>query len=1688
MATEHTALHLIALGLNAKKNFIKAGIEADVASALADVNTWDGEVNDALVAFVAAYQNAQSTRNTEVLAALNEAQTSIIAYADLILESDDGILNDLKALDKKISEDHKAFESDILAKEALLLAKRDVVDERIGKVEDYSSSYATPTTPTTLISDTGTMRMIVSIPKEFTLGDLQSSLDPSYEGDDSNASWGYLTLPEGVTDIAGAKAHFHISNDSFILEDNFADMKGYVEAAEEGTYEEEEFEFAPHQQMGLPNPTPGNITTWYWTHKAAQKFSVAVIHSVSSDSTSPFGDITPEKEIFLTGTAAVKGADKNLHNVDLSSIPNAFHHIAIDVDHITPSLVEGTPVLKKMFFKSDSEESTWASNSIELGTDLFKEYLSANGHIYPLQASHYVESIHNLKTKYGTFMHNFYNDSTFQNGTWTIAEAFGWDMSTFISNNGDLYNFFTNTLKASKQLMQDYSYHANPINGDSIIFRSTVNAYESTDDINKAMDIVSKIKSDSSIAFGNDMDDDQSFITYLANEEEAAQFAMTWLTIERVTQRVNSWQSNKLAKLMNWNSAFQSIEISENFDWKGHTKVIFNTSELENNPTHHAPVIAGFEADGAVDFFATAEDNAPHVVFQPNGTGPFNGSYHVAGPIVEGDTTYWVQRNNYTQWSPRLNPVWMKSTGEGNVQNYQNDSSNHIAALVWDKTNVTLESMASFKAYLQTQNSNLSETSPYVSFYNAIDTEEEYIEFNNELNNSGLAPTIKWTQKIGNNAMYDYFSAGTQLSPQYGNGMRDLATGEEITGANALNFIGFSTSPYSMTFMAIYGKNGSQAHWNPRLEHFASDFVPSYQEGMNVASLENNVIFLGTYSNYTHMQLKGYLGNIVKDFNYDDSYFGKISNEVSPTDEFYISNAPYNTDGLLELDNEGNYTSVDMTSDEFIAGDYYRIDYNLQNTIYDIPQITSDWLDSMHDSSRIEYKKFGKDTNGKVFPMYSRIATKHIKEDNKFKPKFLDDQINGVAMMNALYGGGSQNFLRNYLSQTTGLFSGTNIQIVDKFDKINANEITFNFPAWNGLEAVSYTKPKGYDIMFNNGNNNGNYKWSDDMLPMFEYLHKAMRMLVKGQVSSGTDLHSVNIPEIPVEEWRAKVLSEGASWDKYIYSSLDNTDGVPNFATTQHMIFGDPMVHALAKFQSMYSANTNALYWSNNYYQFLYGIKGSLTSHHELTLNDDGSVVVDIIEPFLINVVKEKDSSNSLPAPITFRIKGIEENPTGETMAFPGYGDCTEVEPKWDLELYTGHLSLLNDSLHPDALTDSDHSINDIINGSGSYSDLAITEIGGDGLYTTSLTSINGYTGATKTNRLLPGDIDSDGDGLGDLSDLYPQDAKDAFDNDQDGIGNNQDLFPFSPTAHWSILEDRDGNQYKTPGSLVARGWAADTTKIVETPPHINLAEAGYDDSIYVASNDNDVEDLLMLLTYVSSQVSEPELPTINLNKVSGGADSFIDGNEVEMFAGVYHIKASDITTSHEPMSHIVTADYSYSNQSIAISEYADKFANGTITFEEIDAYFIALENVTTKDIRYRFFDSYGDGGLNINYPVEIKDEAGNVIDSITFHNQNGWSLDNNPITHANGTIHNYWTMTNKKVWKSEIIALNPGNYTLNFTSDYYSNSETSVLIMNVAGNGDETPFTGGGNHAGSYNTYGSLTSNTAHALPFTVA
>ena len=51
--------------------------------------------------------------------------------------------------------------------------------------------------------------------------------------------------------------------------------------------------------------------------------------------------------------------------------------------------------------------------------------------------------------------------------------------------------------------------------------------------------------------------------------------------------------------------------------------------------------------------------------------------------------------------------------------------------------------------------------------------------------------------------------------------------------------------------------------------------------------------------------------------------------------------------------------------------------------------------------------------------------------------------------------------------------------------------------------------------------------------------------------------------------------------------------------------------------------------------------------------------------------------------------------------------------------------------------------------------------------------------------------MDSDGDGCGDNSDVWPQDATECFDRDYDGVGDNKDAFPDS--AYEWLDSDGDG-------------------------------------------------------------------------------------------------------------------------------------------------------------------------------------------------------------------------------------------------------------------------------------------------------
>ncbi len=66
---------------------------------------------------------------------------------------------------------------------------------------------------------------------------------------------------------------------------------------------------------------------------------------------------------------------------------------------------------------------------------------------------------------------------------------------------------------------------------------------------------------------------------------------------------------------------------------------------------------------------------------------------------------------------------------------------------------------------------------------------------------------------------------------------------------------------------------------------------------------------------------------------------------------------------------------------------------------------------------------------------------------------------------------------------------------------------------------------------------------------------------------------------------------------------------------------------------------------------------------------------------------------------------------------------------------------------------------------------------------------------------------DSDGDGVGDNSDAFPNDATETTDTDGDGVGDNSDAFPNDP-EQWEPYdcEDSDGE-----GNFDEAGWCQDT-------------------------------------------------------------------------------------------------------------------------------------------------------------------------------------------------------------------------------------------------------------------------------------
>jgi hypothetical protein len=49
-------------------------------------------------------------------------------------------------------------------------------------------------------------------------------------------------------------------------------------------------------------------------------------------------------------------------------------------------------------------------------------------------------------------------------------------------------------------------------------------------------------------------------------------------------------------------------------------------------------------------------------------------------------------------------------------------------------------------------------------------------------------------------------------------------------------------------------------------------------------------------------------------------------------------------------------------------------------------------------------------------------------------------------------------------------------------------------------------------------------------------------------------------------------------------------------------------------------------------------------------------------------------------------------------------------------------------------------------------------------------------------------DTDSDGDGIPDIEDAFPNNPKENKDSDRDGVGDNSDVFPFDPSKSNAVV------------------------------------------------------------------------------------------------------------------------------------------------------------------------------------------------------------------------------------------------------------------------------------------------------------
>lgn len=1688
-----TTFQIAILGVNAKKTLIKNGIEAKKAEIIAKSAIWNGEESEALTAFTNAYLQAKSENNIEAQQALAQALQDIKDVRDLAIASDDGLLNDIEALEAEINKNKSDFDIEIAAANARLKLQRDNLREKVGESEDFSTSYAEAYSAAVL--NDGSSRLLVTMPTEYTLGNLQDELDPSFNGTAvSGDTFGWLPLPAGVETLEAAKEHYGIEGEKFILSQNFDYMKEVIALAEaDGNFTLDNFDFAPYNELGLPAPDahPEVLASWHWKLKADQKFKVGTVVGIASTTDTIYGTIDESNRIYTEGTAAVAGDDWKMHNgLDFSSTQNPFHLLPTDMDYINATLIYGNEGVKKIFFREDVPGVVDITKSAKMGIKILQNWMEQKGFIVDQTADAYDSEKHDI-TPYGSISVKFNSNADVDQAVFNtdrqniIDVMFGWDMSKMRQENNTLLMVLSNLVWSSFQLYFDYQlaeFNQTPgtdgypqmrlrqSNGAQISnslndgkYQDTANSYYAGE-TNGAITAVDEL--------GHHWDTLKEFSQFSTIDLAGPQL-MHMFDYNIYVSHLNYLFNNHYAcNLMPVRTTQQKIELA---DW-GSILLHYDLAEYDKSVAGdykiHVPRvegIGGMTTQAFEDFAVEDEVYCKMMDYNGRGMSPLYG-YNTSNTVVRDEEAGVVKiplySTSYTYMFSRFGERWVKSSRNGAVTSQSNAYTLPISH--FDKSAVTTEKLNAFKAIFDNgdiTNTYASSNPDFNRFSLSKSTNADMQIIKDAFNTAGLELELTWFEAVNNNPpeyTRPYF-AGINFN-NAGNidgkdGWRNLETGEIVDESNALDYTGINVTAYGIMFPYWYGSNfGNVSPWGATMYHLASDFVPTYSPGFKWSAFSGETIFYGSYANQNGQTAAFGNMDLAKNLQWDPEIAGKLLPTIAPEDRYYSYNGNFwQAPEILELDSEGNYTSVDVFGDEFINRTHIGItpyaNSQLVSSVEGTPEEFLTWLGHHHANQSITLQKIAKNSDGKVFNQMVTHPNYWIKDGDSFTPSLSPTELTYgqiikstvQAVNNPLYYM-AQGFTHNFFKQSPQV----NADVADKLDKV---EITINFPDFMGIPGVSYTKPVDSGLFTTGFANNGGVMWNDDMLGVFEYLHKLVRKFIgkKDPVTGNT------IKKDPTDVYahRSKVLTEGATWSEYIIKDI--LDETWSFSMTEELQWFDPKMYDLMRNHNDFAHQ--ATYWNYKYYINLYMFARFLTMDADYTLNSDGSIIIDVTKPVLFDIARagQDDSSTyGLESPYYLEIIDINETSIGE-------GDNRTWVHDWDFSVYSGHAYNVANDLST-ITSDSRWDGNSIFN-TASAGENAITEPGGDGHYI-KRANINQNT-LLGTNAILWGDIDSDGDSVGNLIDTFPLNVREVFDAEGDGIGNFMDQFPFSSIPIWSILEDKDGNQYAAPGNLEDRGWVADTPKVLELPAFI---EDEFNNTGLITVDHHEVTGT-KILKYVSSQPTEPtDVPKLNLNHVTDIKMIHQTEGAANIFSNSYHILGELTGYYVNPNdSSQALGEYSYTNIAV-MTDYLDAFVNGTATFEHAEAYMEAKSNQTSQIVNVRLGDGWGDGTLQWNTSAYlVNTDTGEIIQTHVKSTTDGagysyWNNENQYLTAPDGTTTKLFNSSGKEAQVIfQNVELNPGNYAVRLTSDYYGASEGGLAITIGTLGSNESYLTGYG-------------------------